>query len=135
MPQEQEKAPRWRRVVASECGPLGLLSQFPKAPACYAVFLDGELSYVGSTEQLRARITAHRLRGHAYMDAAWTPWGLFRHVEIRYSLSRRRGDWLMREYRLITRLNPPLNRRTTDRGSRRSDLRVAVRLDGEQRAC
>lgn len=120
---------RWERLFLSS--DILLSHRIPKVPACYAIFLDGELAYVGSSDNLRARMTAHKIAGHTMSECAWTPWGLYRSVELRFSRARRRGDWLMREYRLIKRLNPPMNIRTTNRGSTPSRLLRAIRLDGQ----
>lgn len=96
-------------------GRLGL----PSVACCYAVYLDGVLRYIGSTSDLRNRFTGHGFR-HSYGRTFITPWGEFDlplSITIKYSPSRRHGDWLMREARLIRRLKPSFNKRLKGRAS------------------
>ena len=72
-----------------------LVAFVPSAPGCYALYRGGMVEYIGSTLNLR-----ERLRAHGYSSGDY--------VKIR--LSTRKGDWMMREYRLIDRINPPKNR-------------------------
>lgn len=73
----------------------------PSIPCCYVIYLDGVLSYVGSTINLRQRI-----RHHAQKRKAWQG----KHWLIKAKRSIQFGDWLMAEIRLIKRLNPPFNK-------------------------
>jgi hypothetical protein len=57
-------------------------------------YIDGEIVYIGSTANLQQRMR--------------TPWGKGR-LTLKYAISKRYGDWLMREARLIGRLRPPHN--------------------------
>ena len=112
--------------------------RIPDCPGCYAVYENGVLVYVGSSANLAARcrvyFTKSRMRGRFdYGDPALdfpqfvTPWG-FRHhgnaVTVKVKVSRRLGDWLMREYRLIRRLQPRENRAGIVRTFERSEQRA-----------
>lgn len=81
---------------------------FPRAPACYVVYLDGRLSYIGQASDLAVRMSAHGIRV-GYGAEVLTKWGSFRSVVVKARFSNRLGDWAMREIRLIHRLQPPLN--------------------------
>ena len=75
-------------------------ASLPKEPGVYAIFQDDRLIYVGSSTNLRGRMSGHRVRfsGH-------------KNISIRARIVRRAGDWFRREYRLIVRLKPELNLR------------------------
>lgn len=85
---------------------------FPALPCCYVIYLDGRLSYVGSTENFNKRMKSH-------MGVKRANWELgcftkfekdpFFNVLIKAKFSIRKGDWLMREKRLISRLRPQYN--------------------------
>jgi hypothetical protein len=84
-------------------------ADMPCVPAVYVLYDRNEPSrvyYVGSTVNLRQRIVSHWTNncGMGYY---------FNHETIlldgKYSESRKAGDWLMREYRLIRRLQPEAN--------------------------
>lgn len=76
-------------------------------PGVYVIYCDGVLSYVGSTNNLQARLFKHLCYGHT---KCVTQWGLFDDVFIKIRLSRKYGDWAMIELRLIARLQPKFNR-------------------------
>lgn len=83
----------------------------PREPGVYAVYFNGTLSYIGQTVDLRNRFSEHRFR-HGYAKNIVTPWGDYPDdttIVIKFSRSRRYGDWAMRELRLIRRLLPRLN--------------------------
>jgi hypothetical protein len=91
------------------------LEQVPSAPGCYTFYLNGILFYVGSSENLKTRLLSYRISqrrdattGHRLII---TPWGEAETVTVKVSGSARFGDWLMRERRLIARLQPPGNKR------------------------
>ncbi len=97
----------------------------PVEPAVYAISIDREIVYVGSTWNLRKRISEHRIR-HGYAKDIITPWGDYPssvEVVVRASRSRRLGDWVMRELRLIHRLQPRFNR--MGRGRLATGVRVS----------
>lgn len=88
---------RWTELV-------GGCRAAPRSPGVYVVFRNGQAVYVGQSVNLRARLSAHE---YGVCDRArQSPADV---ISIRYSLSRKRGDWLMREYRLIQRLKPLMN--------------------------
>jgi|SRR5579872_6530491 len=87
-------------------------TDLPDLPGCYAIFGDGELVYIGSSENIRSRVcVSHRIEVAHYSDSVRTPWGYFTSLVVKYRLSKKTGDWLMIEYRLIRRLRPRGNRR------------------------
>lgn len=77
----------WVRIDRAE--------QAPVEPGCYAVYFDGELVYVGSSRNLRTRVRRCFTSDRVY---------------LKVKASRRMGDWLMREWRLIRRLQPRDNK-------------------------
>lgn len=95
----------------------------PNVPACYVIFVGKQVVYIGQTKRLRHRLGAHRLVV-GYSCNEWiTPWGnVSEPVTVKVKYSRRYGDWLMREARLIRRLQPPMN----CQGSTRKPKRQAV---------
>lgn len=95
---------RWRRAHFPWYG-------LPAAPACYAIYVNGTLEYVGATVDLRARIHKHGIDFAHYKNVIETPWGRARTVLLKYRPSVKYGDWAMVELRLIHRLHPPENKR------------------------
>jgi hypothetical protein len=86
--------------------------ELPNCAACYAIYCDGELVYIGQTIELRKRIfTSHGIGWSMFSNWTITPWGRFRKFKIKYRPSVKQGDWLMVEQRLIHRLKPRFNRR------------------------
>lgn len=81
---------------------------FPRKPACYVIYLDGVLSYIGQASDLNKRISSHGIR-LGYGNSILTKWGSFRSVVVKARFADRMGDWVMREIRLIHRIQPPLN--------------------------
>lgn len=92
---------RWVTLVVGE-------ALFPRLPACYVIYIDGRLSYVGQAGDLAVRMSAHGLRT-GYGGAVLSKWGQHRSVVVKARFSTLYGDWAMRELRLIRRLQPPLN--------------------------
>lgn len=71
----------------------------PRWPCCYVVYRDGELVYVGQTENIVSRIRQHRAK-----KPYWFRDG--KKLVIKVKLSRRYGQWAMDELRLIRKLRP-----------------------------
>jgi excinuclease UvrABC nuclease subunit len=90
----------------------------PVAAGVYAIYVNGELVYVGSSKNLRQRLAQHNVR-YGYSPSVITPWGQFHHADASYhckvKVSRRYGEWAMLELRLIRRLKPRCNTRHVDR--------------------
>jgi excinuclease UvrABC nuclease subunit len=87
----------------------------PGVPGCYVIYLDGALTYIGQSCNVRDRIRSHGIRGFRYSAWIKTPWGNARNVRIKVRPSSRYGDWAMIELRLIKRLRPAGNRRGIER--------------------
>lgn len=85
----------------------------PSASGVYAICLDGKVVYIGQSKDLRERLKAHARRDGSY---AATLQGLKGEITVRYSVHR--GDTasrMIREARLIARLQPKLNGWGTER--------------------
>lgn len=99
-------------------------------PGVYAIYLDGTLGYIGSSRDIGRRMSEHNIqlfvdrtsdKNVPWVDSEtgevsylWpqyyqTPWGKFTSVRVKIRRSRRSGDWLMHEYRLIRKLKPQFN--------------------------
>jgi hypothetical protein len=91
---------RWRSYSIAESWWLNLQ---PLA-GVYVVVMDGRAGYVGQSSNVRNRMSQHNIRrvGDVYV----TPWGTCRTCVVKIGGTRRHGDWLMRELRLIRRLRP-----------------------------
>jgi hypothetical protein len=90
-------------------------------PACYAVYIDGGLVYIGSTVNLRCRLAGHKIQISRYSSWIITPWGDGRTVFVKYRPSRSYGDWAMVELRLLRRLKPKGNIAHVQRGRHAQD--------------
>lgn len=84
-------------------------TRIPNIPACYVVYLDGALSYVGQTRGLRKRIYGHKIDLCRYSNHINSVWGQFNSITIKARFATKHGDWATRELRLIDRLQPELN--------------------------
>ena len=74
------------------------------------IYLDGKLSYVGQTNNLRNRVNQYQFMW-GYGSSLFTPWGQFSSIVMKVRFGEKLGDWAMREVRLISKLQPRLNRR------------------------
>jgi len=95
----------WKTIVPTDHW------EAPNRPAVYVFFLDGEAVYVGQTSQLKKRLEQHGITW-GYDGKLKTPWGSFpttTEATCKFRLSRKIGDWLMWEQRLIWRLQPRYN--------------------------
>lgn len=98
--------PQWSRIDY-----LKDRNKLPPVACCYVVYINGQLKYIGSTNDLRNRFSGHAFR-YSYAKTFITPWAEFDTpvlVEIKFKPTRRYGDWLMLEARLIRRLQPAFN--------------------------
>lgn len=98
--------------------------QLPDAPGCYAVYRGGQLVYIGSSVSLAKRCgrffsplssARHRVRIFSSAPPSNKPV-----ITVKVALAPRRGEWLMREYRLIIRLRPRDNKMHTGSFARRN---------------
>lgn len=102
-PAPKRTTPRWLRADPTEYW------KIPAVAAVYALLLDGRVMYVGQTQNLFRRFNAYHMRD-GYGGGTFTPWGQFRgEIVLKFSPSKRYGDWAMRELRLIRRLQPAWN--------------------------
>lgn len=93
----------------------------PSGPGCYVVYQDDMVVYVGSSTNLKHRCLVYRAKrqflpfaNHDQRDRGatyGTPWGSVpvHAIRVKVKRSRRIGDWLMWEWRLINRLSPQYN--------------------------
>ena len=89
----------------------------PLLAGCYAVYLDGVLSYVGQSSNVRDRLLlGHGINFSRYSMYIDTPWGQFKHVEFKIRTRFGYGEWLACEARLIRKLQPCRNRLGVSRG-------------------
>ena len=84
--------------------------ELPLCGGCYAIYLGGVLSYIGSSVCLRNRVAHYGIELSIDGQEKITPWGRFDDVTVKYRPTRKYGDWAMVELRLIRRLKPPLNK-------------------------
>jgi excinuclease UvrABC nuclease subunit len=92
----------------------------PRVSCCYVIYLDGRLKYIGSTNDLRNRFSGHAFR-YGYGRNIHTPWGDFSDdikFIIKYKPSKKYGDWLMIEARLIRKLRPEYNKKLKRRAKK-----------------
>lgn len=117
-----ESSPVGRRFYYQPANPHGLF--FPKGsewvttepfsgiarrPGVYVIYLDGKLTYVGQSENVLYRLFEH-LRFDEEKKLWVSRWGVAQKALVKAKYTRRLGDWLMWEYRLIQRLRPIGNR-------------------------
>lgn len=91
--------------------------KLPVISCCYVIYFDGQLKYIGSTNNLRNRFSGHSIR-YGYAKNLVTPWGIFDFplsMVIKYKPSKKYGDWLMLEARLIRRVQPEFNQKLKGR--------------------
>lgn len=83
---------------------------FPAVPGCYAIYLDGELAYIGQSGNISSRLSSYRIHIDLFGDKTWAcSFGNYDAIRVKWKPSRRYGEWLMREARLIRRLRPRFN--------------------------
>ncbi len=80
------------------------IDSLPDTPAVYCIYHKNSLVYIGQTINLRTRIKGH-IKSTLYNKPAHKD-----DCYLKVSLHNKLGEWLMREYRLITRLNPVWNK-------------------------
>lgn len=87
---------RWKQLSVK------FASRLTSKPCVYVISLNGRIEYVGKTDNLYMRVHGHR----TYTGLDFRQDG----IVVKYSVDRRFGEHLMREVRLIAKLNPPLNK-------------------------
>ena len=97
------------------------IKEIPDTAGCYAIYYSctksgkDKLCYIGSTMTLQTRLLSHliwkndssRFVHHKAMSLGVNDRA--DHFIIKYKLSRKKGDWLMIELRLIYKLQPMCN--------------------------
>jgi hypothetical protein len=88
-----------------------LLSRISSNAGCYAIYIGGSLVYIGQSGNLRLRFRRWGFCKRE-LDYFITPWGDVRvgDLKVKVAYSRKFGDWVMRELRLIRRLRPKFNK-------------------------
>jgi len=95
-------------------------NRLPASAGVYVIFLHGKAVYVGQSLNLRQRFVGHNIR-HGYGKDIHTPWGDFYDgdgdpcITGKYRVTRRYGEHLMWEARLIIKLQPRFNQRGKSR--------------------
>lgn len=92
----QERLSLWNKFDGAE------LFNLPNRPCCYVIYIGGKVAYVGSTENLKARMAKH-----FFVNRGWPTHDFI----LKAKFPRRLGEWAMTEIRLIRRLKPELNKR------------------------
>lgn len=77
------------------------------APGLYAIYVDGQLKYIGMAKTIKSRLRAHNIRQHSGMVTARGCCGSQVAVKVKY-LDCRESRVLL-ESKLIRRLRPALN--------------------------
>lgn len=83
----------------------------PTLPAVYAIYFNNDLVYIGSSNNIRNRFSGHAFR-YSYGKNIITPWqtvDLDVVINLKYKITKKIGEWAMREIRLIHRLRPLFN--------------------------
>lgn len=94
--------------------------KLPVVACCYCIYINDDLVYIGSTNDLRNRFSGHSFR-HGYAKNYHTPWcdyNLPIKIMIKYKPSLKYGDWLMIEARLIRKIRPVFNKKLKGRALR-----------------
>lgn len=81
------------------------------SPAVYAIYFDGDLVYIGSSNNIRNRFSGHAFR-YGYGRNIYTPWQDLPDsvvISMKYRMTKKLGEWAMREIRLISKLRPFFN--------------------------
>lgn len=82
--------------------------RIPSIGGTYAVFSAGKLLYIGSAANVRGRLQDHGIGGKwGRLVCAFGPMDS---ITVRVAVDLKFGRWLMREARLVRRLQPPMNR-------------------------
>lgn len=110
----QEKQMTWKKINFLESR-----LKLPVVACCYALYFNGRLKYIGSTNNLRNRFSGHAIR-YGYAKNLHTPWGVFDlplNIDLKYKPTQKYGDWLMIECRLIKRIQPQFNSKLKGRAT------------------
>lgn len=87
----------------------------PKFAGVYVVFLNDQLSYIGSSIDVAKRFNNYGFRSrdgvarYSQPRFPWAPVSETTRISVKVKRSKRFGDWAMREIRLIDRLRPRFN--------------------------
>ena len=93
------------------------LDSIPANPGVYAIYNESDLVYIGQAVDLLARMRRHRyvVLGTKEPSTRWDKDGLEvyerKNLRVKYRLSKKVGEWLSAEFRLVSRLQPLLNTR------------------------
>lgn len=118
---------RWRSWTPDD-------DPLPRVSACYVIYVDGILSYVGQAENVRSRLGNH-LRIARYSSRIETPWGAFLDVTVKYRPSEKYGDFAMIERRLIRRLRPRFNKQLYQRPNKKAGRKTRKQTPEQFERC
>lgn len=127
---------KWRCLIGLEA------NLIPSIPGCYAIYVDDELAYIGSSVNIRARLIGKSYEKDRYGHGLGrlndrgrfaTPWGDAKLIVVKYRPSFRFGDWAMIELRMIRRLAPKHNKQGSGRFHQRvKKVRPLTTLRGDR---
>lgn len=90
------------------------LDDLPPLAGVYVIYVNGEAVYVGQSSSLFHRVRSYKFR-FGYARNIKTPWGDLPDTSVvycKYKCTKRLGEHLMLEYRLIQRLQPKHNKQS-----------------------
>lgn len=88
-------------------------NDFPDESGCYAIYCDGNLAYIGSSQNIKKRLVRGHLASFFYSrnEKKWCLpwWELTECQDLHIKCSVRIKNWLQDEIKLIKRLRPKAN--------------------------
>jgi excinuclease UvrABC nuclease subunit len=86
--------------------------KLPLLPGVYCIYINNEIVYIGSSVNIKKRIGEYKFESHCKKYNI-TPWQFIDKtlpIFVKISLSKKLGDWAMKEIRLISKLQPKFNK-------------------------
>jgi excinuclease UvrABC nuclease subunit len=86
-------------------------NKLPNSPATYVIYFNNDMVYIGSSKDIRNRFSGHGFR-YGYARNIITPWHEIHDsvaITLKYKITKKMGEWSMREIRLIHKLKPLFN--------------------------
>lgn len=85
--------------------------EFQRRAGVYVIFSGPAVVYVGSSVDMVARMSSYQVRRWGKRHCPSVPWAGLPDIKIKVKYTRKYGEWLMVELRLIERLKPKFNRK------------------------